>query len=258
MQAFDALLATLDIRGVRESHLHALLRKVEPLFKDSLRKKLDTSMNGSSSSIVKTEASEVPCNPETSGGTDSSSSTICAYNSEASEPSTSFHIESGRNSLEVKNSLRRFKDFEEWIWRECLSSSVLHATKCGKMRCTQLVQICDSCRDIHYFEDKCCPACHKTYTAFDKSFNVSEHVVQCERTKGKTEQQLHHDHPPRIRLLKALLGLVEVRTKTTCFTMSFLCISCMKWLTVLFTDRLAFPQKPSNLFGLIVIESHGA
>ncbi|KAJ8432424.1 hypothetical protein Cgig2_016054 [Carnegiea gigantea] len=209
-EAFDALLATLDVRGVRESHLHALLRKVEPLFKESVRKKLDTSMNGSSSSIVKTEASEIPSNPETSGGTDSPSSTICAYNSEASEPSTSFHIESGRNSLEVNNFLRRFKDFEDWIWRECLSSSVLYATKYGKMRCTQLVQICDSCRDIHYFEDKCCPTCHKTYSAFDKSFNVSEHVAQGERTKGKTERQLHHDdHPPRIRLLKALLGLVE-------------------------------------------------
>jgi len=218
-QAFDALLASLDARGIRESHLQALLRKVEPLLKDSIRKKkLDKSMNGLSSSVVKTEASEVPSNLETGGSTDSPSSTICAFNSETPEPSTSFHIDGGRNSVEVQNSLRRFKHFEEWLWRECLSSSVLRATKYGKTQCTQLVQICECCRFIHYFKDKHCPTCHKTYAPFDKSFDYSEHVAQCGQTKVNTERQLHHFDcpPPRIRLLKALLGLVEVRGKSTC------------------------------------------
>ncbi|XP_057537451.1 homeobox-DDT domain protein RLT2 isoform X4 [Amaranthus tricolor] len=208
-EGFDALLASLDVRGVRECHLHALLRKVELLYKESVRRKgFDTTIDKQNGFSVKAEASEVPFNRESSGGVDSPSSTICASNSEMSEPSSSFKIESGRNSVETKNSLRRYKSFEDWMWKECFFSSALCSAKFGKKRCTELISRCDSCRDLYFFEDNHCSSCHKTYTAYDKSFNFSEHVVQCEGIKGSL-QSLEYP-PPRIRLLKALLAQVEV------------------------------------------------
>ncbi|KAK1276363.1 hypothetical protein QJS04_geneDACA022461 [Acorus gramineus] len=39
-EAFDNLLAALDTRGIRESHLHSMLQKIETLFKESVRKNL--------------------------------------------------------------------------------------------------------------------------------------------------------------------------------------------------------------------------
>lgn len=205
MQGFDALLASLDLRGVRECHLHALLRKVEPLFKESVRKQQDRPNS------IKAETSELHFNPESSGGTDSPISTVCASNSEIPEPSSSFKIESGRNNLEVKNAFKRYTDFEEWIWRECFSSSVLCGTKYGKKRCMELVCKCDSCHDLYFFEDSHCPTCHKTYSAYDKSFNFSDHIAQCQEIKVNLEWNLQHlEYPPRIRLIKAFLALVEV------------------------------------------------
>lgn len=208
-QGFDALLASMDVRGVRESHLHALLRKVEPLFKESVRKNISTNRQNDS---IKAEASEVPFNPESSGGTDSPSSTVCASNSEMPEPSSSFKIESGRNNIEIKNAFRRYKHFEEWMWRECFSSSLLCATKYGKKRCMELVCRCDSCHALYFFEDNHCTSCHKTYTALDNSFNFSEHIAQCQEIKVNFEWNLQHLEcpPPRIRLIKAFLALLEV------------------------------------------------
>lgn len=209
-EAFDALLTSLDVRGVRESHLHALLRKVEPLFKEYVGKKLETNMDGRNDISLKTGTSGGPSNPDCNSGLDSPSSTVCASNSEMPEPSSSFQIESGRNRLEVKNALKRYKNFEEWMWGECFNSSVLGASKYGKRRSTQLVCICDSCHDVYFFKDNHCSSCHKTFAAFNKSFSFAEHIAGCEEIKiNETPHCL--DHPPaRIRLLKALLAQVEV------------------------------------------------
>lgn len=40
VQGFDALLASLDPRGVRESHLHSMLQKIEIPFKDTVRRSM--------------------------------------------------------------------------------------------------------------------------------------------------------------------------------------------------------------------------
>ncbi|KAL2937885.1 Homeobox-DDT domain protein RLT2 [Bienertia sinuspersici] len=211
-EGFDSLLASLDVRGVRESHLHALLRKVEPLFKESVKKKQsDTGVEQHEISL-KTEASEVPFGPENSGCTDSPSSIVCTSNSEMLELSSSFNIESGRNSVEVKNALQRYRSFEEWMWQECFSASVLCATKYGKKRCVELVRRCDSCRDLYFLEDNHCPTCHATYSTFDNNFDFSEHLAQCQESKFNLELNLQRQEfpPPRIRLIKTLLALVEV------------------------------------------------
>ena len=190
--------------------MHALLRKVEPLFRESVRKKLEINLDARNDISIKTEASGGPPNPDCDSGLDSPGSTVCASNSEMPEPSSSFQIESGRSRLEVKNAMRRYKNFEEWMWRECFYSSVLCASKYGKKRSAQLVCICDSCQDVYFFKDNHCSSCHKTFFAFNKSFSFAEHVAECEEIKISGTPH-HVDHPPaRIRLLRALLAQVEV------------------------------------------------
>ncbi|KAL9241090.1 hypothetical protein vseg_015240 [Gypsophila vaccaria] len=207
-EAFDALLASLDVRGVRESHLHALLQKVEALFKDFVRKnQLEYSIDRQKESSAKTETS----NPESRGALDSPCSIACLTNSEAPEPSSSFQIECGRNNFELENALRKHNESEAWTWTECFSSTILRATKYGKKRCSQLVGICEFCHDLYFYEDHHCPTCHKSYSAFDKSFNFSEHGALCHEKKPYLEPNIQHfDSPLRIRLLKAMVALVEV------------------------------------------------
>ncbi|GAB4824907.1 hypothetical protein Ancab_007779 [Ancistrocladus abbreviatus] len=207
-EGFDALLASLDVRGVRESHLHALLQNIEPLFRDTLEiKPLGTSREKQDE---ETQASD----PHGSHAAESPSSTLCAVNSDLPGPSYSFHIECGKNKVELGNVLKRYKDFEEWMWNECLSSSVLCAMKYGNQRCTQLLGICEFCHDLYLFEETHCPICHKTYASSDEKIDFNQHMAQCkDKSKVSPDWTLHgfKSHSPlRIRLLKAQLSLVEV------------------------------------------------
>ncbi|KAJ6677600.1 HOMEOBOX-DDT DOMAIN PROTEIN RLT2 [Salix viminalis] len=129
-----------------------------------------------------------------------------------SETSTSFTIELGRNEIEKNHTLKRLQDFEKWMWKECFKSPVLCAMKYEKKRCTQLLGVCDYCHDTYFFEDSHCPSCHKTLEASQTGLNFSEHVAYCERKlKMDPDSALCSlSFPPRIRLLKLLLALIEV------------------------------------------------
>ncbi|KAL7215900.1 hypothetical protein ACSBR1_027948 [Camellia fascicularis] len=212
-EGFDALLASLDVRGLRESNLHSMLQKVEVSFKETLRRNLAHTKAGRPVNNFKTEVSGMACSLDCSAGTDSPSCTVYVSNSDMPEPSSSFSIGLGRNETEKKDALKRYQDFEKWMWEECLNSSVLYAVKYGKKRCRQLLDICD-CRDVYYFEDDHCPSCHRTYETSIRDINFSEHVAKCkEKFKGDpcwTSQGLDPSPPLRIRLHKALLALIEV------------------------------------------------
>ena len=39
MQAFDSLVASLDTRGSREAQLHSMLQRIEPTFKEAIKRK---------------------------------------------------------------------------------------------------------------------------------------------------------------------------------------------------------------------------
>jgi hypothetical protein len=211
MQGFDTLLSSLDVRGVRESHLHAMLQKIEVPFKETMRRRmLRANTEGQSKDPIKAEAVEMAAGPESGTGMDSPRSTVCVPDSDMSETSTSFTIELGRNEIEKNHTLKRFQDFEKWMWKECFKSSVLCAMKYEKKRCTQLLGVCDYCHDTYFFEDNHCPSCHKTH-ASQTGLNFSEHVAHCERKlKMDPDSALCSlSFPPRIRLLKSLLALIE-------------------------------------------------
>ncbi|XP_031255307.1 homeobox-DDT domain protein RLT2 isoform X3 [Pistacia vera] len=211
---FDALLASLDLRGVRESHLHSMLQKIEMSFKDTVRRSMvDVNTHRQNQETAKPKSFQtVPC-PDCNIDTDSPSSTVCVSDSDMSETSTTFLIGLGRNVTERNDALKRYEDYERWMWNECANSLVLCAMKYVKKRCKQVMSACDYCHDIYLFEGNHCPSCHGTFNAFNRNLNVSEHVAQCEG-KLKRDHDCTSDvslaSPMRIRLLKLLLSFVEV------------------------------------------------
>ena len=72
------------------------------------------------------------------------------------ETSTSFVVELGSNESEKSDALKRYHDFEKWMWKEWFNSLVLCAMKYGKKSCAQLLGTCDYCHDIFSFEDNHC------------------------------------------------------------------------------------------------------
>ncbi|KAM7498033.1 hypothetical protein LguiA_022447 [Lonicera macranthoides] len=181
-ESFDAILASLDVRGVRESNLLSMLQKIEVSFKETVRK----------NRTVKTEISEMaPPNSNCSAASiiDSPNSTVC----DMTESSSSFAIGLGRNEKEKNEASKRYQEFEKWIWDECFNASILCALKYGKTRCKQLLGVCDFCHDLY--------------------FNFDEHAAECKEKNGEADWTSHNvgsSLPPRIRLLKAQLAMIEV------------------------------------------------
>uniref|UniRef100_A0A2P2M0N7 Homeobox-DDT domain protein RLT1 isoform X3 n=1 Tax=Rhizophora mucronata TaxID=61149 RepID=A0A2P2M0N7_RHIMU len=201
-EAFDTLLASLDTRGIRESHLSIMLQKIETSFKENVRRNFWSEKNLSQGrTTVENEPAEI----------DSPSSMVCGSNSEALETSL-FRIELGRTEVERKGALKRYQDFQKWMWKECLNSIILSAMKYEKKRSPQLLVTCDFCLASYSSEDTHCPSCHQTFNTAQKNFYLSEHKNQCEEKRRCSGNVNICDSslPLGIRLLKALLALIEV------------------------------------------------
>ena len=213
IQGFDALLASLDIRGVRESYLHTMLQKIEIFFKKAVRKKMLHTNTGKNKD-VKTENVAVTHHPDCNIGIDSPVSTVCFANSQMSETSTSFVIELGRNENESGRALKRYRDLERWIWKECFSSPMIFAVKNGKKRCKQLLDACDDCHGTYSLGENHCPYCLQNYDNLENHIRFSDHVVQCKEEIKDQHFSAKGSHalPLRIRLVKLLLALIEVST----------------------------------------------
>ncbi|GFP86443.1 hypothetical protein PHJA_000788100 [Phtheirospermum japonicum] len=163
-EVFDALLSSLDGRGIREYHLQSMLQNIGASFKEAARKNLLRSNSG----VHVGEDSKKKV-PETRHKLDLYSP----------GPSISSAIELENNGTEKNELMERYnKDFE-WLWEECFDSNVLGALK--------------------------------TYKTLEITFDFAEHVRQCE-TKRSEGVLLNLSLPPRIRLLKAQLALVEILT----------------------------------------------
>ncbi|KAK1566908.1 hypothetical protein Q3G72_005921 [Acer saccharum] len=186
-EGFDALLASLDVRGIRESHLHSMLQKVEMSFKETVRRNtLHAKAERDNRKTAKTESVEIAPLPDSSISTDSPRSIVCGPDSYMLETSTSFSVELGRNETERQDAWKRYQDYEKWMWKECVKPVVLCALKYGKKRCKQMLGVCDCCLDVYFSEDRRCPSCQRTFDTAKIS------------------------SPVRIRLLKVLLALVEI------------------------------------------------
>ncbi|XP_012449690.1 homeobox-DDT domain protein RLT1 isoform X3 [Gossypium raimondii] len=212
-EAFDALLASLDARGIRESHLRIMLRKIESSFKENVRRNLHSARAMGRSGYSENEASEIDSGPDFTGSFDSPRSGICGLNSDASGTLPCFKIQLGRNENERKSAMERYQDFQRWMWNECYNSSTLCAMKYEKKRCTQLLAVCDTCLGSHMPEDVHCSYCHQTFRALNNNFNFYDHEIRCKENRkldNKDKRTLDSSLPMGINLLKSSCALVEV------------------------------------------------
>ncbi|XP_056171007.1 homeobox-DDT domain protein RLT2 isoform X2 [Syzygium oleosum] len=212
-EGFNSLLASLDVRGIRESYLHFMLQRIESSFKESVRRNaISTDGKRTSEDKIKREALEVAHGSDACIGIDSPSSSVCGVDPETSETSTSFKIELGRNRREKDGALTRYQEFENWTWKECLSPSVLCAIKYGKERCVPLLNACDRCHEIHFMDYDNCPSCYWTSTTSKSELYLSESVAPSEHKLHMPSDPTNYGSvscPVKIRLLKVLLALME-------------------------------------------------
>ncbi|TYI78917.1 hypothetical protein E1A91_D06G247800v1 [Gossypium mustelinum] len=212
-EAFDALLASLDARGIRESHLRIMLRKIESSFKENVRRNLHSARAMGRSGNSENEASKIDSGPDFTGSFDSPRSGICGLNSDASGTLPCFKIQLGRNENERKSAMERYQDFQRWMWNECYNSSTWCAMKYEKKRCTQLLAVCDTCLGSHMPEDVHCSYCHQTFRAVNNNFNFYDHEIRCKENRkldNKDKHTLDSSLPMGINLLKSSCALVEV------------------------------------------------
>ncbi|KAF2297763.1 hypothetical protein GH714_002611 [Hevea brasiliensis] len=212
-EAFDALLSSLDTRGIRESHLRIMLQKIEKSFKQNVRRNFQSENIVCQNGIAaENEVGEADSSPNCSAGIGSPSSMVCGSSSDALDTSSLFRIELGRNEMEQKGAMKRYQDFQKWTWKECFNSLTLCAMKYGKKRCSQLLTTCDVCFDSYLAEDSDSVSCHQTLNAADKSFNFLEHGIQCKVKRKLDPGVCDTSLPLGIRLLNALLAFIEILT----------------------------------------------
>lgn len=186
--------------------MHSMLQRIESDFKEAINKK------------------RVRVGVRV--GVDSSSpiSTLSITNTNISEFSSSFSIELGQSGKEITNALKRYQEFEKWMWGECLN---LRAMKFGNARCQHVVGICDNCRDLSFFEgSNRCFSCGKICDIFiGSNFAFSKCISEFkEKLKGNSGFYFlnrESGRPVRFRLVKAQLALIEVRERTTTYILLF-------------------------------------
>ncbi|XAR66503.1 hypothetical protein NMG60_11012770 [Bertholletia excelsa] len=212
-EAFNALLASLDTRGIRESHLHIMLRNIEKSFKENVRRNCINSGGTEKGGNRGNEAADLDSSSSQSGGVDSPGSSVSGSNSNTLEASSSFRIELGKNETEKKVALERYQEFQKWMWKECFNSFTSCAMRHGKKRRRPLLEICDCCLDLYIVENDVCPSCCHPFHTFDDKRTVSEPMRHHEKKINsciKNSNISGFSLPLRIRLLKALLTFIEV------------------------------------------------
>ncbi|CAA0817866.1 homeobox-1 [Striga hermonthica] len=195
-EAFDALLTSLDTRGTRECHLQIMLQKIEACFKQRLqRNRLFPNISDDNRDKAGQEA-------------ESPSSAVFNISSDGPEPLSSFRIETGKNETERKVFLKRYKDLQAWIWKECFSPLVVSAMAYGNNRCLPVLGVCEICLDTYDSVD-ICHSCHEIQSkavesgSFSKQFNGETNIVD---GMGLTMSDWS---PLGIRLIKAILSSFE-------------------------------------------------
>ncbi|KAF8050489.1 hypothetical protein N665_1958s0003 [Sinapis alba] len=188
-EAFDTLVASLDMRGIRESHLRIMLQKIEGSFKENACKNIQLYRNP----FLK----EKSVGNHSPADSVSPSSAISGSSSDSMETSTSIRVELGRNDREKESLSKRFHDFQRWVWTETYSSLPSCARKYGKKRC-ELLATCEVCVASYLSEHTHCTSCHQKLDMVDSS----ERKIL---GSGLTASPL----PFGVRLLKALLVFLE-------------------------------------------------
>ncbi|KAF0917404.1 hypothetical protein E2562_017855 [Oryza meyeriana var. granulata] len=209
-EAFDSLVASLDTRGSREAQLHSMLQRIEPTFKEAIKRKKSAAVEQSAGRYLKNGATEMIRASYRSEFGSPSSSLSGVTSDSATAYSDSFKIELGRNDVEKAVISKRADGFIRWMWRECNDRKLTCAMEYGNKRCSELMHSCNYCYQIYLAEERHCSSCHKIFKSIH---NFSDHASQCEE-KRRTDhnwkmQTADHSVPIGMRLLKLQLSTIE-------------------------------------------------
>ncbi|KAI5081671.1 hypothetical protein GOP47_0001414 [Adiantum capillus-veneris] len=224
-EAFSALLANLDTRGVREAHLHGVLLKQENLIRQGMRKlsskarfeqRLPVNHNEDKAvdkSFIRSSTSGIAvAGPKEEDGSSGDGSVI----PESCRHMGAIRIQTGNSLSEKRGVLERYREFDKWFWsKENPTVSFLAAMRLKKKRCSELLAKCDMCHDLYWHEEKHCTCCHTTFEFYTKKdTKYLEHVSECnkfrsERSPDEKLQCIIRKFPCRVQLLKAQFLSIE-------------------------------------------------
>lgn len=229
-EAFDALMANLDTRGIREANLHGVLLKLEHSIKQAMRKSVATAARWSANErdskathflMGKSPKNQLPLSCHTGYVSEGSSGdgTVVPGIDLSSRHAGGIPIQLNNTPAERQGALERYGEFDKWIWSKHKPVvSGLIASKRGKKRSCDLLASCEVCHEFYWPRDKHCPHCHATYEGFPKAdakFSYHVHVHDCEEKWKRSDaswklQGPSTSLPSRVQLLKAHILALEV------------------------------------------------
>lgn len=215
IETFDALLASLDTRGIRESHLYSMLQRIETNFKEAVRRNNKCSTSSNTSEFpFKRGVVELISTPDFLTKYESLSSPLRGLTSNTTEYSTSFSVDLGQSETERTAALNRYRGFVKWMWKECCNPHNLFAMRYGKRRSSELLQVCQFCFRSYFTEERHCTSCHGTFKSiYNGDAMFTKHIAAC-ALKRKVSIDFESQMPDSSLtvgacLLKTQLSLIE-------------------------------------------------
>ncbi|KAF7028296.1 hypothetical protein CFC21_040241 [Triticum aestivum] len=222
-----SLLSVLDIRGTREAHLLASMKKRQSCLFEGMKKHLEdgcvVALTASSDSSRSETSSGNRYSPKPSSGdgasplSDIDSASVPIYLAgNLQNASSAIGIEVGRRSDEKMLKWERLQALDKWIWTSFYSS--LTAVKCGKRSFKESLVHCESCHDLYWRDEKHCRICHSTFeVGFDLEERYAIHVATCREPEDLYDVPNHKVLPSQLQALKAAIHAIEARMPTAAF-----------------------------------------
>ncbi|PWA44120.1 HB1/Asxl, restriction endonuclease HTH domain-containing protein [Artemisia annua] len=125
-----------------------------------------------------------------------------ASDGNTTDSSPTFNIKLGETDLEKKKGMKRYRDLEKWMWKECLYMPSLSAMTHGKQRSTPLQGICEFCHGSYCFEKKTiCPRCYRSFSTLGDKLCYTEPDIQDNVRNSNDQNDWDITHPIRIRYI---------------------------------------------------------
>ncbi|CAM0885706.1 unnamed protein product [Alopecurus aequalis] len=226
-QELLSLLSVLDIRGTREAHLLASMKKRQACLFEGMKKHLDdgnaVALAASSDSSRSETCSGNRDSPKQSSGdgasplSDIDSASLPTYLAgNLLNASSAMEIEVGRRSDEKTVKWERLQALDKWIWTAFYSS--LTAVKCGKRSFKESLVHCESCHDLYWRDEKHCRICHTTFeVGFDLEERYAIHVATCKEPEDLYDVPNHKVLPSQLQALKAAIHAIEAHMPAAAF-----------------------------------------
>uniref|UniRef100_A0A8R7PQ20 Homeobox-DDT domain protein RLT3 n=2 Tax=Triticum urartu TaxID=4572 RepID=A0A8R7PQ20_TRIUA len=223
-----SLLSVLDIRGTREAHLLASMKKRQSCLFEGMKKHLEdgcvVALTASSDSSRSETSSGNRYSPKPSSGdgasplSDIDSASVPTYLAgNLQNASSAIGIGVGRRSDEKMLKWERLQALDKWIWTSFYSS--LTAVKCGKRSFKESLVHCENCHDLYWRDEKHCRICHSTFeVGFDLEERYAIHVATCREPEDLYDVPNHKVLPSQLQALKAAIHAIEARMPTAAFT----------------------------------------